>query len=477
MTGTDGRFDVAIVGMAAVFPGAPDLATYRANIRSGVDAITDVPPSRWDGEFYDPAAAKTRPGDRMYCRRGGFVTPPVFDPMRFGIMPLAVADIEADQLITLATAAAAIDDAGGPGRLGDRSRVGIVLGRGGYFNPGMARFVDRVRTANQLATTLRELLPDLTEEQAEAVRAGFAERLGPMREESGIDLMVPNLVASRTANRLDLAGPAYTVDAACASSLIAVDHAVRELASGRCDVVLAGGVHHCHDITFWSGFNLLGALSHSERIRPFHRGADGILIGEGTGIVVLKRLEDAGDDRIYAVVRGTGVAGDGRSASLMAPQSSGQVKAMHQAWVAAGLDPAERGSVGLVEAHGTATTAGDATEIASLNEVFGRGRRPPGHRPGLGEVDDRPRDARGRDRRADQGRPGRPRRRPAPDPALRRARTRRSRAPASRPSPSPASGRPTGPAGRASTPSASAASTPTSSSSRLPRRPAAHPHP
>src|SRR4051794_27732078 len=113
MTGPSGT-DIAIVGMAAVFPGAPDLTTYRANIRAGVDAITQVPPSRWGEGFYDPDAAKERPGDRMYCRRGGFVAAPLFDPMRFGIMPLAVADIEPDQLIALATAAAAIDDAGGP---------------------------------------------------------------------------------------------------------------------------------------------------------------------------------------------------------------------------------------------------------------------------------------------------------------------------------------------------------------------------
>ena len=363
--------DVAVVGMAAVLPGAPDLEAYRANLRAGTDAITDVPASRWDAEFYDPAGAKTRPADRMYCRRGGFIGEVAFDPMRFGIMPMAVGDIEPEQLIALATAAAAIDDAGGPDSLGDRSKVGIVLGRGGYFNAGMARFVDRVRTANQLVATLRELMPALSEEQLEEVRVSFAARSGEMREESGIDLMVPNLVASRTANRLDLAGPAYTVDAACASSLIAVDHAVQDLASGRCDVVLAGGVHHCHDITFWSGFNLLGALSPSERIRPFHRGADGILIGEGTGIVVLKRLSDVRDERVYAVIRGTGVAGDGRAASLMAPQSSGQVKAMRAAWAAAGLDPRAPGVAGLIEAHGTATVAGDATELASLAEVFG----------------------------------------------------------------------------------------------------------
>ena len=199
--------------------------------------------------------------------------------------------------------------------------------------------------------------------------------------------MVPNLVASRTANRLNLGGPAYTLDAACASSLIAVDHAVRDLVSGRCDVMLAGGVHHCHDITFWSGFNLLGALSASERIRPFHRDADGILIGEGTGILVLKRLADAdgAGDRVYAVIRGVGVAGDGRAASLMAPQSSGQVTAMRQAWTIAGLDPTQHGVVGLIEAHGTATVAGDATELASLATVFGPAG-PAGADIGIGSV-------------------------------------------------------------------------------------------
>ena len=205
---------------------------------------------------------------------------------------------------------------------------------------------------------------------------------------------MPNLAASRVANRLDLRGPAYTVDAACASSLVAVDQAVRELAGGRCDVVLAGGVHHCHDVTLWSVFTQLGALSPSERIRPFDQGADGMLIGEGTGMVVLKRLADAerDGDRIYAVIRGTGVASDGRAASLMNPDPGGQVLAVRQAWEAAGLDPTAPGSIGLLEAHGTATPAGDAAELATLAEVFGP---PPGaadrrRRDRLGEVDDRP---------------------------------------------------------------------------------------
>ena len=362
--------EVAIVGMAAVFPGAPDLATYWSNILTGVDAITNVPATRWDGSYYDPEAAATRRGDRLYCRRGGFVEHATFDPARFGIMPLAVSGAEPDQLIALQVAAEALADAGGEDQLGDRSRVGVIVGRGGYLTPGLARLDQRIRTANQLVTTLRELLPDLDDAELDRVRTAFQTRLGPEQPEAAIDL-VPNLVASRVANRLDLAGPAYTVDAACASSLVAIDHAVAELITGRCDVMLAGGVHHCHDITLWSVFSQLGALSPSQQIRPFHRGADGILIGEGTGMVVLKRLADADDDRVYAVIRSTGVASDGRAASLMSPCAEGQVKAIERAWRAAALDPTEPGALGLLEAHGTATPAGDATELASLARVFG----------------------------------------------------------------------------------------------------------
>ncbi|MGW0679425.1 beta-ketoacyl synthase N-terminal-like domain-containing protein [Streptomyces sp. NPDC002767] len=369
--------------MAVLFPGAPDLAAYWRNLVSGVDAITDVPQSRWDADEYYAPGAEPR-ADRVYCRRGGFVDELAeLDVTEFGIMPAAVPATEPDQLIALRVAAQALADAGGADRLpADRHRVGVVLGRGGYLTPGLVRLDQRVRTASQLVRTLGELLPDLDAAQLESVRQAFTDRLGPEAPESSIGL-VPNLAASRLAGRLDLRGPAYTVDAACASSLIAVDHAVRELGSGRCDVMLAGGVHHCHDITFWSVFSQLGALSPSERIRPFHKDADGVLIGEGTGVVVLKRLADAerDGDRVYAVITGTGVASDGRTTSLMAPDSGGQVRAVRQAWEAAGLDPAAPGSIGLLEAHGTATPAGDGAELTTLAEVFGP---PPGEPGGPG---------------------------------------------------------------------------------------------
>ncbi|WP_461038666.1 beta-ketoacyl synthase N-terminal-like domain-containing protein, partial [Streptomyces mayteni] len=369
---------VAVVGMAVLLPGAGDLDTYWHNITHGVDAITDVPASRWDPDHYQPAGP--RRADRVYCRRGGFVDEGTeFDVTRFGIMPQSVPGTEPDQLIALHVADQSLQDAGGDRALpADRARAGVVLGRGGYLTPGLVRLDQRVRTAGQLVHTLRELAPELDEGRLARIRDSFTGQLGPERPESAIGL-VPNLAASRVANRLDLRGPAYTVDAACASSLVAVDHAVRELAAGRCDLMLAGGVHHCHDITLWSVFSQLGALSPSERIRPLHRDADGVLIGEGTGVVVLKRLADAEreGDRIYAVVRGTGVASDGRSASLLNPDPGGQARAVRLAWAAAGLDPRAPGALGLLEAHGTATPAGDRAELATLAEVFGPPEGPP----------------------------------------------------------------------------------------------------
>jgi acyl transferase domain-containing protein len=154
--------------------------------------------------------------------------------------------------------------------------------------------------------------------------------------------------------------------------------------------MLAGGVHHCHDITFWSVFSQLGALSRTGQIRPFHRGADGILIGEGTGVVVLKRLPDAlaAGDRVYAVIRGTGIASDGRAASLLTPEPAGQLRAVREAWAAAGLDPLAPDAIGLLEAHGTATPAGDRAELLTIAEAFGPPRtdEAAGAPPALGSV-------------------------------------------------------------------------------------------
>ncbi|OXM53079.1 polyketide synthase, partial [Amycolatopsis alba DSM 44262] len=281
---------VAIVGMGVFLPGASTVDEYWQNIVSGTDAITEIPPHRWDPSFHD---GDGRTPDRTYGRRGGFVSDSLdFDATALGIAPSSVDGMEPDQLVALAVAASAVDDAGGLRRLGDLERVGVILGRGGYLSPGLQRFDQRVRSVRQITGAVRELLPSARPEMLDRLRDALLKPLGEFRPDTAIGL-VPNLAASRVANRLDLGGPAYTVDAACASSLLAVDQAIGELARRRCDVVLAGGVHHCHDDTLWSMFTQLGALSPSQRISPFSRDADGLLIGEGTAIVVLKRFYDA----------------------------------------------------------------------------------------------------------------------------------------------------------------------------------------
>ena len=372
---------VAIVGMGAVFPGARDATEFWRNIRAGVDAITEVPPDRWDPDIYcDPGQAGAA---RFYCRRGGFLGDvATFNPHPFGIMPASIDGIEPDQLLMLRAAAAAIDDCGG---LADRERVGVIVGRGGYLTPGLTRMDQRVNVVHQLVAALSDVLPDLSGERLTAVRAAFEERLGRDDPQDSIGL-VPNFAASRLANRFDLHGPAYTVDAACASSLIAVDHAVRELTSGRCDAVLAGGVHICHHPTLWSVFTRLRVLSTGGMIRPFDAAADGTLLSEGAGAVLLKRLSDAraAGMRVYAVIRGVGVSSDGRATSMLNPLVEGQELAIRRAWAAAGLDPMAPDALGLLEAHGTATPTGDRAELTALGRVFG----PPagGRAIGIGSV-------------------------------------------------------------------------------------------
>jgi acyl transferase domain-containing protein len=357
--------------MDVVLPGSGSLEQYWRNLVDGVDAIKEAPEHRVERRFLEPEKAD-KPS-RIYCNRGGFVDEfAEFDPMAYGVMPASVPGTEPEQLIALKVAAGAIEDAGGMDRLPERERIGVFLGRLGQSGVSHMKFYGRVRMSDQLVGLLRELLPGVSEEKFGELERRIDASLGPYHPENVIGLM-PNLTASRVANRLDLRGPAYTIDAACASSLICLDQGIAELSSGRLDMVLCGGVHHNHDVAFWSVFSQIRALSREMQIRPFDVRADGLLIGEGTGVVAIKRLSDAlaDGDRIHAVIRGIGTSSDGRAASLVNPETAGQVMAVRRAWDAAGLDPLAPDALGLLEAHGTGTAVGDAAEIATMTSVFG----------------------------------------------------------------------------------------------------------
>jgi len=359
--------------MAATFPKAPELSSYWRLLLKGECALEEAPARRLPERLFDPQS--TDPS-RFYTRRGGFIDREArFDPLRFGIMPTAARGAEPDQLMSLKACADALADAGYGPQAGRSfsSRVDVILGRGGYIGPGMTNLNLRVRTLEQLELTLTEL--GLLDEGARAqLRERFIERLDHFGPDTAIGL-VPNLTAARVAQRLNFTGSAYTIDAACASALLSVERACESLRAGRSDLALAGGVHLVHDLTFWSVFTQLGALSRSHQLHPFCADADGLLIGEGLGVVALKRYSEArrDGDRIYALIEGIGSSSDGRGATLMSPSVEGQVLALERAWSGLG----ER-SLGALEAHATATPVGDATELETVRRFFGdRDSAPP----------------------------------------------------------------------------------------------------
>ncbi|MES1261716.1 MAG: polyketide synthase, partial [Acidobacteriota bacterium] len=362
--------DIAIIGMSCVFPGARNLRAYWENILNGVDAVTDAP-DEWEAERFFSATSES--GDKTYCRRGGFLHGLAeFDPVRYGIMPGSVDGTEPDHFLALATASEALADA----RIGNldkvREQTAVIIGRGTYVNRGNATALQHSVGLDSVIGVLKQLHPEYETGELDEIRRRLKESLPAFHADTAPGL-VPNIISGRIANRLNLMGPNYIVDAACASSLIAVDLAVRELRSGRCDMAIAGGVHASTSPVIMIIFSQLNALSRKGAIRPFDAGADGTLLGEGAGVVVLKRLADAEreGDRVYAVVKGVGSSSDGRALGLLAPRVEGEALALRRAYGDAGVEPA---TVALLEAHGTATEAGDVAEVSALNLVFGKRR-------------------------------------------------------------------------------------------------------
>ncbi|MDA1092160.1 MAG: SDR family oxidoreductase [Acidobacteria bacterium] len=362
-TNTATQSPIAIVGMGCLFPRAQGLKEYWRLIRTSEDAITDVPETHWalDDYFHpDPGRA-----DLTYCRRGAFLQPTNFDPTEFGIPPAVLEATDTAQLLGLVVAKAALADAGyGPGREFDRTRTSVILGVTGTLElviPLGARLGHP-----KWRRAMREA--GVPEDVTEAVIGHIADDYVGWQENSFPGLL-GNVVAGRIANRLDLGGTNCVVDAACASSLGAVHLAMLELASGRTDMVLSGGVDALNDVFMFMCFSKTHALSSTGDARPFAKDADGTVIGEGLGMVVLKRLADAqrDGDRIYSVIRGIGTSSDGRSQSIYAPRASGQTRALRDAYTISGIAPS---TVQLVEAHGTGTKVGDAVEFDALRTVY-----------------------------------------------------------------------------------------------------------
>ena len=354
---------IAVVGASALFPGSVGSSSFWHNILSGKDFIDDVPPDHWLVEdYYDP---DPRAVGKVYAKRGGFLPKVDFDPMQYGVPPNQLGTTDTAQLLGLVVAQKLLEDAASVqfGKV-DKRNISVILGVASATEL-VGQMAARIQRPHWVKALRDAGLPE-SKVQDVCLRI---EATYPEWDESTFPGLLGNVVAGRIANRLDLGGTNCVVDAACASSLGAVAMAVQELQLGHSDLVITGGVDALNDIFMFMCFSKTPALSPSGDCRPFSEDADGTMLGEGIGMVALRRLEDAerDGDKIYAVIRGIGSASDGRSKSIYAPRAEGQEMAIRRAYEHAGYGQEQ---VGLIEAHGTATKAGDAAEFGGLVRAF-----------------------------------------------------------------------------------------------------------
>ena len=327
---------IAIVGLAGRFPGSgSDLDRFWTNVRTAADCSREVPAGRWllpPERCFDPRVANP---DTVYSTRGYFLDPFEPDIAGLGLPPGLIAELDPLFHLILDVGHRAWKSA----RTAevDRRKVGVVLGN--------------------------ICLP--TDRASDLARSFLVPKSPPVHP---WNRYVAGLPAGMLAKGLGLGAGHFTLDAACASSLYAIKLACDELISGRADAMLAGGASRPDCLYTQMGFSQLRALSVSGKCSPFSATADGLVVGEGSGIFVLKRLGDAerdGDD-IRAVIRGWGLSNDIRG-NLLAPSSDGQLRAMRDAYAMAGWQPTD---VGMIECHATGTPVGDRVEFESLRELW-----------------------------------------------------------------------------------------------------------
>jgi myxalamid-type polyketide synthase MxaB len=337
---------IAIVGIGCRFPGADHPEAFWQLLRDGVDAITEVPPSRWNvDQFYHPDPRQ--PG-RTNTRWGGFLQQvDRFDPQFFGIAPREALSMDPQQRLMLETAWEAFEDAGQiPEQLAG-TQTGVFVGIG----------------THDYSVLLWQ---------------------HPVNDPHATTGTGNCIAANRISYVFDLRGPSLAIDSACSSSLVAVHLACESLWRGESTLALAGGVNVLLLPSAMVGFTKSGLMAADGRCKTFDARADGYVRGEGAGMVLLKPLAQAqaDGDRIYAIIRGSAVNQDGRSNGLTAPNPQAQEAVLRAAYQRAGVAPAD---VQYVEVHGTGTKLGDSMELKALGKVLSE-QRPPGVLCSVGSV-------------------------------------------------------------------------------------------
>lgn len=359
---SDHREAIAVVGMGCRFPHAKDLPELWRVVSTGEVTFEDIPDTRWKhSAFYEPN--DIRAPDKTYVRKGAFIDGiEDFAALHFGLAPRRVQVMDPQQRLVIEATRQALQDAGYDTRGYDKARTGVFVGA------SVSEYKDLLTSRHRAQQTINGEFGDaLTALEGEALKAGVAD-VAPARAFTIAGSLL-NMIAASVAQTFDLNGPALSIDAACSSALVAIHEAVINLRARQCNVALAGGVYLNLNPDNLIGFSRIGAISPSGVCRPFDERADGFVMGEGVGMVVLKRLEDAqrDGDRIYAVLKGSGCNNDGRGDGPMTPRPEGQREAMWRAHE--GVDfPVE--TISYVETHGTATTVGDVVEVGALKHFF-----------------------------------------------------------------------------------------------------------
>ena len=362
---------IAIVGIGAIMPGALNKDEFWSNIKEGKYCITEIPASYWDYKlFYSP---DHKAEDKLYSKIGGFIPQSFkFNSLKYRIPPQIAKQMDTVQHLAIETTRMALEDSGYDKKEFDHNRTAVIIGNsmGGMKNEMSNTRLNRPFLYEILKNTssFKSLAPADAQKMLDEMDAGVREKFTPITEDS-MPGELANVIPGRVANVFDLHGTNFAVDAACATSLAAIDQAVNGLRMGNFDMAVAGGVDQMMSPSAYIKFCKIGALSETGSY-PFDARANGFVMAEGAGMVILKRLSDAvkDGDKIYAVIRAVGASSDGKGKGITAPNPKGQKLAVQKAFEQLDYTPE---AVGLVEAHGTGTRVGDAVELEALTELFG----------------------------------------------------------------------------------------------------------
>ena len=367
---------IAIVGIGAIMPGALNKDEFWNNIQEGKYCIKEVPASYWDYKlFYSP---DHKAEDKLYSKIGGFIPETFkFNSIKYRIPPQIAKQMDPIQHLAIETTRMALEDSGYDKKEFDRNRTAVIIGnsmggmKGEMSNTRLNRpfFYEILKET----PTFKSLAPVQAQQMLQEAESIVNQKFIPVTEDS-MPGELSNVIAGRVANVFDLHGTNFTVDAACATSLAAVDQAVNGLRLEKFDMAIAGGVDQMMSPSAYIKFCKIGALSETGSY-PFDARANGFVMAEGAGMVILKRLSDAvrDGDRVYAVIRAIGASSDGKGKGITAPNPKGQKIAVEKTFEQLDYTP---DAVGLIEAHGTGTRVGDAVELEALTELFGPYAKP-----------------------------------------------------------------------------------------------------